>query len=284
MTPFDPMPPNPDNSQQTKGQSPSSVAAPGLENKSGKMIPSPHLPVQPAAAPPRRERAVSGLQPPGEPDPTRYIYGPDAAVFDAPPPRNPEPPEAEDEVGATLTGRQLAFCECYVERPVAARAARAAGYAKATADKQASRLLKHPLIMRRILELRRKRQLEQAYRRETLLDKFDVVFAAAIERNEFYAAVQALTMQARLAHIEEAMPGYRHVRRFESGPEQLIWDAVARLEQKLTEIAVGDFPGAAAAVPATSFEAGAVAEARKAQGWGSAEQRAADAVRRARRK
>ena len=188
------------------------------------------------------------------------MYGPKAAVFERPPEQNPEPPEPEEEVGAALTERQLAFCEHYIGRPVAALAARAAGYAPATASKQASRLLKQPAVIRHILELRRKRHLEQAYRRETLIDKLEVVFSEAIERREFYAAIQALTMQARLSRIDEAMPGFRYVSRYENGREQLLWDALNRLEQKLSELAVGDFPGAAAAVPQTSFEEGARAE------------------------
>ena len=127
MSPFDPSIPSPDELRQTKAPDEAASDPQGIENKN------------------------RNKTPPSAPDPTRYIYGPEAAVFEAPPPPNPEPPEAEDEVGATLTGRQLAFCERYVERPVAARAARAAGYAEATAAKQASRLLKHPLVMRLIL-------------------------------------------------------------------------------------------------------------------------------------
>ncbi len=212
-----------------------------------------------------------------------YVYGPKAAAFDAPPPANPEPPEPEEEVGETLTERQLLFCERYVERTVAARAAREAGYAETTAAKQASRLLKHPKIVGRIVELRRKRHLEQAYRRETLLDKYEVVFADAIERREFYAAIQALNMQARLARIDEAMPGFRVFRRFESGREHALWDALTRLEQKLSEIQVGDFPGAAAAMPATPF-ATATEAARRSQICDSPEERAARAVEEGRRK
>ena len=219
---------------------------------------------------------------PGESNAQLYIYGPRAARFDEPPPKPPEAPEPEEAIGESLTGRQLLFCERYVERPVAVRAAREAGYAEATAATQAARLLKHPKVMRRILELRRKRDLEHAYRRETLLDKFDLVFAQAVERNDLYAAIKALTMEARLARIQEAMPGFREVRRFDHAGEQMVWDAVTRLEQKLTEITVGDFPGAAAAVPAEPFLDRAAAETKQAKGWVSLEQRTADAVRRRR--
>ena len=198
------------------------------------------------AAPAEGGEAPSYWEISPEPPVVRYFHGPEAAVLEEAPPANPEAPEPDETVGEALTERQLSFCERYVECPVARRAAREAGYAESTADKQASRLLKHPLIMRRILELRRKRQLEAAYRRETLLDKFDAVFAEAIERREFYAAIQALTMQARLARIQEAMPGFRYMHRHPNMGEQLIWDAVNHLEQKLCEITLGDFPGAGA--------------------------------------
>jgi hypothetical protein len=174
------------------------------------------------------------------------LHGPKSARFEEPPPPNAEPPEPDEQVGETLTARQLAFCERYVECPVATRAAREAGFSAKTASQQATRLLKHPLIMRRILELRRQRHLEAAYRRETLMDKFEAVFAEAIEGKDYYAAIQALTMQARLAGLVEAMPGLRVVRQGKSAGEQVVWDAVSRLEQKLSEVALGHFPGAAA--------------------------------------
>jgi hypothetical protein len=194
------------------------------------------------------------------------LHGPAAARLEESPPPNPAPPEPEEPVGEELTPRQLAFCERYVERPVAARAAREAGYGEATAAKQASRLLKHPPVMQRILELRRKHKLEYAYRRESLLDKFELVFAEAIERKDFYAAIQALTMQARLAHIQEAMPGFRFHRRFENGAEQLVWDSVARLEQKLSEIAAGAYPGATAAAKPVDEAAAEDRAARAVEG------------------
>lgn len=270
MTPFDRPASDVQETPQSKAPDEQCGHPKEVENESRNLLPVP----LPAAA----ELPPCWRLPPGAPTNQLYIHGPYAAAFDEPPPANPEPPEPEDEVGEALTERQLAFCERYVERPVAALAARAAGYAASTAAKQAARLLKHPLVMRRILELRRKHHLEQACRRETLIDKFETVFAEAIERREFYAAIQALTMQARLARIEEASPGYRHFRRFDSGAEHLVWDALTRLEQKLTEIAVGDFPGAASAVPAKPFAEAAAEEARKIAGYGSAEERAARSV------
>lgn len=275
MTPYDRPP--------TDAQDcPESLASPAperrpdaLENKTGN-----NLPVPAAAA---DELPPVWRLKPGEPHAQLYIHGPRAARFDEPPPETPEPPEPEETVGDSLTERQLAFCDHYVERPVAALAARAAGYAPATAAKQASRLLKHPTVIRRILDLRRKRHLEHACRRETLIDKLEVVFAQAIERNEFHAAVQALTMQARLARIDEAMPGFRYVSRYENGREHMLWDALNRLEQKLSEIAVGDFPGAAAAVPATPFEEGRRYEQSRSMSLPPAE-RADIAMERAKRR
>jgi hypothetical protein len=237
MTPFDPNAGDYQKSEQNKTVLPPAPTSSGFENKTGNII---ALAAQPAAAElPPCWQGAKPLE--------LMLHGPEAARLEEAPPPNPAPSEPDEPLGDVLTPRQLAFCERYVESPVAARAAREAGYAEATAAKQASRLLRHPLVLKRILELRRKHRLEQAYRRETLLDKFDLVFAEAIERKEFYAAIQALTMQARLAHIQEAMPGFRYHREFANGAEQLVWDSVARLEQKLAEIAAGDFPGAAAA-------------------------------------
>lgn len=242
MTPYDPLARDAEEIQKTKASDAPDAGADSFENKTGNIADA------------RMAQSDEALPPcwqlgPGEPTNTLYIYGPKAAVFDAPPPANPAPPEPDEHIGAELTPRQLAFCERYVECPVATRAAVQAGYSEKTASQQASRLLKHPLVIRRILELRRKRHLEQAFRRETLMDKFEVVFSEAIERKDFYAAIQALTMQARMAGFTEAMPGIRYVRQAATAGEQVIWDAVNRLEQKLSEIAVGDFPGAAAAVP-----------------------------------
>lgn len=228
MTPFDPPPANIENFPETKGSRETGRAPKPAKNIT--RISNDELPPCWQGASPAE----------------LLLYGPESAKFAEPPPANAIPPEPPEQVGDALTERQLAFCERYVECPVATRAAREAGYAAKTAAHQASRLLKHPLIMQRILELRRKRHLEQAYRRETLMDKFEAVFAEAIEGKDYYAAIQALTMQARLAGLNEAMPGLRYLAA-KTGREQTIWDAVNRLEQKLTEIAAGAYPGAAAA-------------------------------------
>ena len=248
MTPFDPALPIPASMPENKGsKAVAPLSAPVNDQNMNYSSPSAGAPPADIAAP-----AESGEAPPcrerraDEPAVVRYFHGPEGAVFDEAPPMNPETPEPEETVGEQLTARQLAFCERYVECPVAGRAARRAGYAESTAADQAARLLKNPRVMRAILELRRKRQLEQAYRRETLLDKFEAIFTDALERREFYAAIQALTMQARLAGFTEAMPSVRYLRALPNAGEQVIWDAVNRLEQKLCEITVGDFAGAVA--------------------------------------
>ena len=263
MIPFDPVPSNIASIPENKG-SESHAPAKTAHREQKKILPEadPATPPAGSAAMPA-PAAVDGdeLPPcwqlgPNDPANSLYIYGPKAAVLDEAPPANPDLPEPEETVGEELTARQLAFCERYVESPIATRAAVRAGYSEKTASQQASRLLKHPRVMRRILDLRRKRHLEQAYRRETLMDKLEVVFAEAIERREFYAAIQALTMQARMAGFTEAMPGVRYVRQVSTAGEQVVWDAVNRLEQKLCEITVGDFPGAKAAVRVAVVTAG----------------------------
>jgi phage terminase small subunit len=244
MTPFDTPPEKAEKSSESKDRFAACATALECENKiSTNAEPS-------APAPPTEALPPCWQLGPGEPANQLYIYGPHAAVIEEPPPHEAEPPDPEETVGPTLNARQLAFCERYVECPVAARAAREAGYAASTAADHASRLLKHPNVMRRIIELRRKHRLEAAFRRETLLDKFEAVFADALERHEFYAAIQALTMEARLAQIAEAMPGFRYAHRVATAGEQVVWDAVSRLEQKLSELTVGNFAGAAAAVKA----------------------------------
>ena len=244
MTPFDTLPAKAEQIPESKDAIAVDETAAASENKSLTLVSSDAAPSSAEELPPCWQLG------PGEAANQLYIYGPHAAVIEEPPPPEAEPPEPEETVGPTLNARQLAFCERYVECPVAARAAREAGYAASTAADQASRLLKHPHVMRRIIELRRKRRLEAAFRRETLLDKFEAVFADALERHEFYAAIQALTMEARLAQIAEAMPGFRYAHRVATAGEQVVWDAVSRLEQKLSELTVGNFAGAAAAMKA----------------------------------
>jgi hypothetical protein len=158
------------------------------------------------------------------------------------PPQPAEPPELETP-GETLSERQEAFCRAYVEHPVAAGAARVAGYSPAAAARQASRLLKHPLIVRRIYELRDVKGKDHQVRRDTIIDQAEAVFEAAMEKGDYYAAMQALTMKARLAGFADYLPGVRILRRAPSEYEMEFWARMHESEQKLTALRFGEFAG-----------------------------------------
>lgn len=192
------------------------------------------------------------------------------------PPMPAEAPEIETP-GETLTERQEAFCRAYAEAPVAAKAAVAAGYSPASARKQASRLLKHPLIVRRLHALREGRGLDFQLRRDTIIDQAEAVYEAAMEKNDFYAAMQALTMKARMAGFADYLPGVRILRREPRAHEQEFWARAHAAEQRIMAARLGDIPGAAeAAQDATMFaeSAEAAAEHMARESSGEAERRA----------
>jgi hypothetical protein len=158
------------------------------------------------------------------------------------PPQPENPPELEAP-GETLSERQEAFCRAYVERPVAAKAARLAGYSPASAAKQASKLLKHPAIVRRIFELRDVRGMDHSVRRDTIIDQAEAVFEASMEKGDYYAAMQALTMKARLAGFADCLPGVRILRREPSANEQEFWARTQEAEQRLMALRFGEYLG-----------------------------------------
>ncbi len=162
------------------------------------------------------------------------------------PPRSETAPELETP-GDVLSERQEAFCRAYVECPVGAKAAVAAGYAPAYARKQASRLLKHPLVVGRIHALRDIGGKDHQVRRDTIIDQAEAVFEAAMERNDFYAAMQALTMKARLAGFADYLPGVRILRREARDYEQEFWARAHAAEQRITAVRLGEVAGAAIA-------------------------------------
>jgi phage terminase small subunit len=162
------------------------------------------------------------------------------------PPRPETPPEIETP-GEVLSDRQEAFCRAYVECPVGAKAAVAAGYAPASARKQANRLLKHPLVVGRIHELRDIGGKDHQVRRDTIIDQAEAVFEAAMERHDFYAAMQALTMKARMAGFADYMPGVRILRREARDYEQEFWARAHAAEQRVTAVRLGEVAGAAIA-------------------------------------
>lgn len=166
------------------------------------------------------------------------------------PPQPLEQPELEAP-GDTLNERQESFCRAYVECPVAAKAARLAGYSPAAAARQASRLLQHPLIVRRIYELRDVKGKDHQVRRDTIVDQAEAVFEAAMEKGDHYAAMQALTMKARLAGFADYLPGVRIVRHEPSSYEQEFWARAHEAEQRLAALRYGEYLG----VPVDSKDA-----------------------------
>jgi len=167
-----------------------------------------------------------------------------------PVPPAPDAAPALETPGEVLSERQEAFCRAYVEQPVAGKAARLAGYSPATARQQASRLLKHPLVIRRLHELRDVRGAERVVRRETIIDQAEAVFEAAMEKGDYYAAMQALTMKARMAGFADYLPGVRILRREAADFEQEFWARAHAANQhiaaaQLAKLA-GDVPDHAA--------------------------------------
>jgi hypothetical protein len=158
----------------------------------------------------------------------------------------PPPPEAAPAIeipGEVLTERQEAFCRAYVEQPVAGKAARLAGYSPATARQQASRLLKHPLVIRRIHDLRDVRGADHQVRRDTIIDQAEAVFEAAMEKGDYYAAMQALTMKARMAGFADYLPGVRILRRDPREFEQEFWARSHAAEQRIAAARLGEIAG-----------------------------------------
>ncbi|MCW5773325.1 MAG: terminase small subunit [Rhodospirillaceae bacterium] len=172
-----------------------------------------------------------------------------------PVPPRPETPSTIETPGEVLTERQEAFCRAYLECPVGGKAARLAGYAPDTARQQASRLLKHPLIVRRLHDLRAVRGKDYQVRRDTLIDQAEAVFEAAMEKNDHYAAMQALTMKARLAGFADYLPGVRILRRETRHYEEEFWARAHAAEQRIMAARLGEIAG-------EGLDRGALGEAR----------------------
>lgn len=116
-------------------------------------------------------------------------------------------------------------------------------YSAAGARRQASRLLKHPLILRRLHELRDARGTEFQVRRDTIIDQAEAVYEAAMEKRDFYAAMQALTMKARLAGFADYLPGVRIIRREAGDYEQEFWARAHTAEQRIMAARLGALAG-----------------------------------------
>jgi phage terminase small subunit len=202
----------------------------------------------------------------------------------------PPPPETAPEIetpGEVLTERQEAFCRAYAECPVAAKAARHAGYSPLTAKQQACRLLRHPLVIRRIHALREAGFAEHQVQRATLIDQAEAVFEAAVEKADYTAAMQALTMKARLAGFADYLPGVRIVRRPAGEFEQEFWARAHAAEQRIMAARLGELAGALPArseIAAAQADAAMHAECAEAAATGLALRDAGEAERRARAK
>jgi hypothetical protein len=162
-----------------------------------------------------------------------------------PVPPSPESAPAIETPGDVLSARQEAFCRAYVEQPVAGKAARLAGYSPATARQQASRLLKHPLVIRRIHDLRDVRGADYQVRRDTIIDQAEAVFEAAMEKGDYYAAMQALTMKARMAGFADYLPGVRILRREAADFEQEFWARAHAANQHIAAAQLAKLAGEA---------------------------------------
>ncbi len=111
----------------------------------------------------------------------------------------PEPAPEEIPRGGQLTPRQELFCEHYAAQPVGTRAAILAGYSEENAAPYGSRLIKNPLVLDRIAQLRAERGIHYVVERDTLHDKLEAVFFEALGDRNQAAAVAALRLQAVLA-------------------------------------------------------------------------------------
>lgn len=128
----------------------------------------------------------------------------EAREFDWPEPEIAEADEPAPETvppAGRLTARQLRFCEHYATQPVATRAAALAGYAEDSAYNQGHRLLKNPLVLARVAELRAERRLRYVVQADTLHDKLEAVLFDALSGGKHSAAVAALRLQAGLAGL-----------------------------------------------------------------------------------
>lgn len=211
---------------------------------------------KPGAAPsPAEPRPNASILPPGYDWKAEYREGLPHWQHNDPIPPPPEEAPVLETPGETLNDRQEAFCRAYVELPVGIKAARLAGYAPAAARRQATRLLKHPLVIRRIYELRDVRGKDHQVRRDTIIDQAEAVFEAAMEKADYYAAMQALTMKARLAGFADYLPGVRVLRRDPRDYEQEFWARTHAAEQRLAALRYGEFIGAEAVDAAAEKQA-----------------------------
>jgi phage terminase small subunit len=126
----------------------------------------------------------------------------DSATYPAPAAAGPEsPPAAPAAPPRPLTLRQERFCQAYVLVPNAARAARLAGYSRASAKKQGWRLLRARRVRARLADIQAGLARDHGFDLETLIGKLEIVYRQAVEDRRSAAAARAVELQAKLAGI-----------------------------------------------------------------------------------
>lgn len=131
----------------------------------------------------------------------RKRFGEALAARDAFRPPPSEPPLEAIEPQDALTSRQELFCQHYAARPVATRAAMLAGYSTQSASSRGWKLLRHPLVLARLAELRASQNLRYRIEPDTVHDKLEAVFFEALESGSHAAAIAALKLQALLGGL-----------------------------------------------------------------------------------
>ena len=115
-------------------------------------------------------------------------------------------PLADPPTPRPLTLRQERFCQAFVIDPVAARAAREAGYSREWAGKIGWRLLKSDRIRARLLEIQTDLARELNDGLDPFIGKLEVIYRQAVADRRTLAAVRAVELQARLARLKHRLP------------------------------------------------------------------------------
>ena len=115
-------------------------------------------------------------------------------------------PLADPPTPRPLTMRQERFCQAFVLDPVAARAAREAGYSREWAGKIGWRLLRSDRIRARLLEIQTDLARELNDGLDPFIGKLEVIYRQAVADRRTLAAVRAVELQARLARLKHRLP------------------------------------------------------------------------------
>lgn len=98
-----------------------------------------------------------------------------------------------------LKTRHERFCRHFVECGNATTAAKAAGYAPASARNAGYRLLRNPRIVLRIADIQREMANSHCKSVDVLLGKLENIYRRAVDDHSFAAAARAVELQAKLA-------------------------------------------------------------------------------------